>query len=190
MTGVVSVQGMDLPLTMQIINGKAIRVDVEAMGQKVVNVYNEGKGWKIDPFNGTGEPTDVDGAELAGYKSQTLLASSLMNFRNLGNKIELAGEETIDGLKHYKIKLTAKEDGAVGTYFIRSTDFGITKAVNNREIQGQQMEIETLFSDIKEFGGLKFYMTRAQQADGQVFQTISLTNVELNATIDPKIFNK
>ena len=32
MTGTVSVQGMDLPLTIQIINGKAIRNDVDVMG--------------------------------------------------------------------------------------------------------------------------------------------------------------
>ena len=32
-TGIVTAQGMDLPVTTQIINGKAMRTDVEVMGQ-------------------------------------------------------------------------------------------------------------------------------------------------------------
>jgi hypothetical protein len=190
MTGVVNAQGMDFPITIQIINNKAMRADVDVMGQKIVNSYNDGKGWKIDPFNGANEATDVEGAELAGYKTQASLLNSLMNYVSLGNKVELAGEETIEGIKNFKIKMTAKEDGKSSVYFIRGTDWGLTKTTTSREIQGQDVDVETLFSDLKEFGGLKFYMTRTQQAMGQVFQTLSFTNVELNVTIDPKIFDK
>lgn len=190
MTGVVSAQGMDFPLTIQIINNKSMRADVDVMGQKIVNVYHEGKGWKIDPFNGANEATDVEGAELFGFKAQATLASTLMNFRNLENKIELAGEETIDGVKNYKVKMVNKEDGKSNTYFINGTSWSLTKVVTLRDIQGQETEIETLFNDLKEIGGLKFYMTRTQQAMGQVFQTLSFTTIELNVTIDPKIFEK
>lgn len=190
MTGVVSAQGMDFPLTIQIINNKCMRADVDVMGQKIINVYNEGKGWKIDPFNGATDATDVEGAELAGFKAQASLASSLMNYQSLENKIELAGEETVDGVKNFKIKMTNKDDGKTNTYFINGTNWGLTKVVTTRDIQGQETDVETLFSDPKDIQGLKFYMTRTQQAMGQVFQTLNFTNVELNVRIDPKIFDK
>src|SRR6266496_1967124 len=64
LTGTVSVQGMNLPITIQIINGSAMRSDVEAMGQSVVNSYKDGKGWKINPFAGAPAATDATGAEL------------------------------------------------------------------------------------------------------------------------------
>ena len=189
-TGVVNAQGMDFPITLQIVNNKSMRADIDVMGQKIVNVYNEGKGWKIDPFNGAADATDVEGAELAGFKSQATLASGLMNFRNLGNTLALAGNETTDGTKHYILKMTSKEDGKTVTFYINSNTWGLLKVVSSREIQGQDTEIETLFSDMKEFGGMKFYMTRTQQAMGQVFQTLNFTNIEFNVTIDPKVFDK
>jgi hypothetical protein len=190
MTGVVTAQGMDFPITILIVNTKSMRADIDVMGQKIVNVYNEGKGWKIDPFNGANEATDVEGAELVGFRSQATIASTLMNYRALENKIEAAGDEMIDGVKHYKVKMTSKDDGKASTYYINGTTWYITKVVSTREIQGQETDIETLFTDLKEFGGLKFYMTRSQQAMGQVFQTISFTNVEMNVAVDPKIFDK
>src|SRR5690349_24795995 len=58
MTGTYSTQGNDLPLTVQIINGKAMRTDVEVMGQAVTNVYYNGKGWKINPFAGASTATE------------------------------------------------------------------------------------------------------------------------------------
>jgi len=190
MTGTVTVQGMDLPITIQIVNGKSMRAEVEAMGKTIVNVYNDGKGWKTDPFNGTGDPVDVDGEELVSYKQQSSMVNGLMNYRGLGNKIELTGDETIDGVKNYKIKMTSKEDGKETTYYVRSNDYGLTKSFTTRNLGGQDMEIETDYSDLKDVGGLKMYMTRSQQTAGQVFQTISFTKVELNVPIDPKIFNK
>src|SRR5437762_7439222 len=51
-TGTVTAQGMDLPITIQVINGKAMRTDVEVMGQSIINYYKDGKGWKINPFGG------------------------------------------------------------------------------------------------------------------------------------------
>ena len=50
---------MDLPLTVQIINGKAVRSDVEAMGKSIINSYKDGKGWKINPFTGIETVTDM-----------------------------------------------------------------------------------------------------------------------------------
>src|SRR5690349_12342931 len=57
MTGNVSAQGMDLPLTIQIINGRAMRSDVSVMGQSITNSYKDGKGWKINPFAGVSTAT-------------------------------------------------------------------------------------------------------------------------------------
>src|SRR2546423_1542192 len=64
MTGTVTVQGNDLPITVQIINGQAVRTDVEAMGQQVINSYKDGKGWKINPFAGAPSATDLSGTEI------------------------------------------------------------------------------------------------------------------------------
>jgi hypothetical protein len=190
MTGTVTTQGMDLPLTVQIINGRAVRNDVEAMGQAVVNSYKDGKGWKINPFAGAPSATDMTPEELIDFKSQSMIANQLMDYKARGHKVELLGQEDVEGIKTYKIKLTNKDDNKVTTYFISVADNTLVKSIGTRQIQGQDMDIETFLSDIKDFNGLKFPMTRSQKIQGQVFQEIKVTSIEFNVPIDEKVFDK
>src|SRR5215831_16492804 len=111
MTGNVSTQGMDLPVTFLLINGRAMRNDVSVMGQSVTNSYKDGKGWKINPFAGVSTATDVTGSELNEFKTQSMLATQLMDYMARGHKVELQGQEDVDGVKAYKIKLTSKDNG-------------------------------------------------------------------------------
>jgi len=189
-TGTFTTQGVDLALTSQIINGKAIRNDVQAMGQTVINSYKDGKGWKINPFAGITTVTDMTPEELIDFKSQSMIASQLMDYKLRGHKVELQGQEDVEGIKTYKIKLTNKDDNKVTTYFISVTDNTIIKSVSTRQLQGQDIEIETFYSDIKDFNGLKFPMLRIQKMQGQVFQEIKIATIEFNVPVDEKIFDK
>jgi hypothetical protein len=188
MTGTVTAQGMDLPLTTQIINGKAMRTDVVVMGQSITNCFNNGSGWKINPYQGAPTATEVTGAELNDFKAQSSLANQLMDYKARGHQVEMQGEETVEGIKTFKIKLTNKDDSKVTTYFLSIADYTLIKSVATREIQGQEMEVETFYSDIKEFGGVKFFMSRSQKIEGSEFQAIHFEKIELNVTIDEKIF--
>ena len=188
MTGTYSTQGNDLSLTLQIINGKAMRTDVEVMGQAVINVYNNGKGWKINPFAGATTPTEVTGSELSDFKAQASLTTQLMDYKARGHQVEMQGEETVEGIKTFKLKLTNKDDGKLTTYFISVADYTLIKSATNRPIRGQDMEVESYYSDLKEIGGVKFFMTRDSKIEGQTFQTIKYEKIELNVTIDEKIF--
>ena len=98
-TGTFTTQGVDLALTSQIINGKAIRNDVQAMGQTVINSYKDGKGWKINPFAGITTVTDMTPEELIDFKSQSMIANQLMDYKARGHKVELQGQEDVEGVK-------------------------------------------------------------------------------------------
>jgi hypothetical protein len=188
LTGTYSTQGNDLPLTVQIINGKAMRTDVEAMGQNVTNVYYNGKGWKVNPFAGVSVPTEVTGSELNEFKMQSSLASQLMDYKARGHKVEMKGEELVDNIKTFKLSLTNKDDGKETTYFISIADYTLIKSVTSRDIQGKSTDVESFYSNPKEFGGVKFFMTRDSKIDGETFQTVTYEKIELNVPIDEKIF--
>lgn len=188
MTGNVSTQGMMLPLTTQIINNKSMRTDIDVNGQKIVSVYHNGSGWKINPFTGAETATEVVDQELREYKAQTSLVNHLMDYKARGHSVELLPQQDVEGVKCYEIKLTNKDDGKVTNYFINIADYLLIKSISTREIQGQEMEVETFYSDLKEFGGLKFAMTRSQKIQGQVFQEVKLDKIELNVAIDEAIF--
>jgi hypothetical protein len=188
MTGNVTAQGMEMALTVQVVNGKSLRTDVVVNGQSIINVYDNGKGWKINPFAGAPTATEVTGEEFNDFKAQSMLASQLMDYKARGHKVELSGQEDIEGIKAYKIILTAKEDGRTSTYYINTTDFTPIKQISKRTMQGQEYDVETYFSDFKDFSGIKVSMTRIQKVEGQVIQELHFSNVELNIPIDQKTF--
>jgi outer membrane lipoprotein-sorting protein len=190
MTGTFSTQGMDLPVTVQIVNGKAVRMEVEAMGNQVINVYNNGKGWKQNPFAGAADPTDATADELNELKPQSMLAPPLADYKARGHKVELLGQADVNGVKTYKIKLTNKEDGKPTTYYINASDYSLLKYENDRDMQGQTITVESWVSDLKDFNGAKFYLTRVQKINGEEFSTTKFDKIELDVPVDEKIFNK
>lgn len=189
LTGTAIAQGNDFPLTVQIINGKAMRTDVQVMGQAIVNCYKDDKGWKINPYDGAATATDVTGEELNEFKDESFLANELMDYKARGYTPELQGQEGVDGVKAYKIKLT-KEGGKTDTYYIDPTTYLVIKFVGSRSVMGQDMELETYFTDVKDVGNLKFSMSRKVNAGGQTIQEVHFDKVELDVAVDDKIFDK
>jgi hypothetical protein len=127
----------------------------------VIRSYKDGKAWTQNPFAGTTTPTEVTGAEVSNYKSQSMLASVLMDYKARGHKVELQGQEDVEGVKAYKIKLTSKDDGKVTTYFISTKDYVLIKSAADQDVQGQTKNVETWYSD-QDFNGLIF-MTRVRK---------------------------
>lgn len=190
MTGILITQGNNLPMTTQIVQGKAMRTDVKIAAQTITNVYNNGKGWKVNPLGGAPTPTDVTGTELNSFKSQATLINLLMDYKEQGHQVELAGQEEVGGIKIFKIKLTNKEDGKVTMYFINSVTNLLNKTVSKKEMQGVETDVETYFTNMRDIDGLKFSMLILQKKQGQIFQQIKWDKIELNTPIDEKIFEK
>lgn len=189
-TGTVTTQGNDLSITIQVINGKAMRSDVEVMGQSITTVYDNGKGWTINPFSGSSDATDITGSQLTDLKSQTSLASNLIDYKNRGYQVESDGQEDVEGVKCFKLKLKNKDDGKTTTYYISTTDYILVKVVGTREIQGEEVEIETYYSDLKDFNGIKYFMSRIQKMNGQVLSEFHVDKFEVNVPVDEAIFKK
>jgi hypothetical protein len=187
-TGTLSSQGRDLPLTTQIVNGKSMRSDLKVGEETVNSVYNNSKGWKINPFANAPTATEVTGSELVTFKAQASLANNLMDYKNRGHNIELAGQEEVEGIKATKIKLTSKEDGKITIYFISTASNLLVKSIAKRNVAGNEYDAETFYTDIKEINGLKFCMHFTTKIEGQIFQDVKYEKIELNVPVDDKIF--
>jgi hypothetical protein len=190
LTGTLGSQGQLLPLTIQIVNGKSMRTDVMANGKPVVNVYHDNSGWKINPFAGAPLATTVTGSELAGLKTQASLANNLMDYKNRGHEVELLGQEDVNGVKAYKIKLISKDDGKTTTYFISTVDHMLLKSIAKREVAGNEYDAESFYTDFRTINGLKFCYNFISKIQGRTLNEVKYTNVELNVAVDEKIFVK
>jgi len=155
----------------------------------VIRVYNNGKAWQQNPLAGISTPVEVTGTQLSDFKQQSMIAPALMDYKARGHKVELQGQQDVEGIKTWKIKLTDKDDGRITYYYISASDYTMIKSEIEREIQGQKVNTETWFSDLKDFNGAKFFMTRSQKINGETFQTTTIKNIELNVPIDEKIFD-
>jgi len=188
-SGTASAQGNEFPITVQIINGRAMRTDVEVMGQTITNAYKDGKGWKINPYAGAPTATDATADELYEFKIQGSLTSQLMDYKDRGYKAELLGQEDVQGAKTYKIKLTT-DDNKTTTYFVDANTYALVKTIGMRSLMGQEMELETYYSEVKDIGNVKFSMMRSVQSGGQTIQEVHFDKIELDIPIDEKIFDK
>ena len=153
-TGTLSTQGKDLPITTQIINGKAMRADVLVGEQAVNNVYDNGKAWKLNPFDNAPTATEVIGSELVTFKAQASLANNLMDYKKRGHLVELLGPVEMDGGKVFIVKLTSKEDGKITNYFISTTTYLLVKSIAKRELSGVEYDAATYYTDIVEINDL------------------------------------
>ncbi len=190
MMGTVTANGNNSPITVHIINGKALRTDVEVGGKFITSIYNNGKGWKINPFTGSNDAVEATGKELNDLKAQANLASSLMDYKNRGHQVELFGEEEVDGVKAIRVRLTRKDDGWVTTYLISTADNLLVRSITKWVVQAKEIVVESSYSNYKDIDGLKFYMTRTNKTAGEVFQEIKYTDIGLNIPVDEKIFDK
>jgi hypothetical protein len=190
MTGNIKQQGLIIPVSIQIINGKAVRTDVEVQGTKIIEAYKNGKGWKMNPLTGNSGVIEPTAEELNSYKSQTLISGKLMDYKARGNKVELVGAETVEGIKTHKIKLTVGGDSSVVFYHIMDENSLILRTTEKRKIGGRELEVETFLSDFREVGGMKFAFSQMQKAGGQVFLELVMDSIELDKPIDEKIFDR
>jgi hypothetical protein len=189
MSGVMTVQGMDLNISLQMINKKAVRTDIEVMGQSVTVVYNDGAGWQLNPMTGNNEATDLPKEALEEAKWQCYVSNGLIDYKERGMSAEYKGEETVDGKKMFVIKLSSA-DGRNNTYYVNQADYLVYKTIAKRNVMGQDVEAETVYSNYKEYNGVKVATTRATNFEGQTVQEMNFDKIEFDKPIDASVFKK
>lgn len=188
-TGTLSSQGQEFPLTINIVNGKSMRTDVNVNGQIVTNAYDKGNGWKINPFESVTTATALTSPEdLALLKIQASLANNLMDYKKRGHKVELLGQENIEGVNTNKISLTSKDDGKTTIFYIGTADNMLIRTDSKQKIQGNEYDAQTYYSDFRNFKGLQFSTHFTRKIEGNVFQEVTYKDIELNVPVDEKIF--
>ena len=190
MTGTITTSGLTMPMTTQIVQNNAMRTDVNANGKAIINVYNNGKGWKINPLAGILVKTEVTGTELSALKTQTSLVNNLMDYKSRGHQVELLGKEDVDGISCFKIRLTSKDDNKPTLFFINTSDYLLVKSTARKETQGQEYDVETFYTSMKAVDGLQFCMYLIQKIKGQQYLSVKWNKIELGVPVDEKIFEK
>lgn len=180
-----SMMGMDMPMTMQVKQPDKFKIEMNVMGQTVLQAYDGEAGWVKNPMNGGGI-TDLKGAELQQAMSQTDFEGELYHYAEKGHSAELIGKVNLDGAEAYRIKLT-NADGTVKDYYIDGQSYLLSKVKAKVESMGQTMNVETTISDYKQIDGIQFGC-KMDINTPMGTQSMVMEEIKLNEAIDDAVF--
>ena len=183
MTGSMSTQGIDISMTMTRSHMVGFRLDMDIMGTSNYQLMNTTEGWVFFPIQGMTEPKKMEEDQFKSASSQLDIQGALLNYKEKGNQVELVGKEKLDNSEAYKLKVTMKS-GKETTYYLDAKTYYLVKTVSKQNVQGQEMEMETTFSDFKQTAdGYWFpYTTTSMQG------TITFDKIEPNVKVEDSIF--
>lgn len=184
MSGSMNVQGTDVTLTMTKAQLSGVRLDMEIMGSSNYQVANTKQGWQFMPVMGMASPQEMDEDMLKSFTNQMDIQGPLFNSKEKGYKVELAAGDKADDADAYKLKITFP-NGKTAFYFVDKKTNRLVKTSGKTTMQGQEMDVETSFSDYKQNADGYWFPYTVTSAQGP----ISFDKIETNVAVDPKIFS-
>lgn len=183
MTGTMNAQGNDISIVLSKVHQVGMRMDLDIMGSSNYQVMNEKSGWAFFPVMGMTEPKEMDEPQFKSGVNQLDVQGALVNYKDKGTTVELLGTEEVDGAEAHKFKLTYK-NGHSSTYYIDKKTNRHVKTVSKSVANGNEMVVETTFSDFKQNADGYWFPYTVTNAQG----TISFEKIETNVAIDSKLF--
>lgn len=184
MEGQIEVQGLEIPFTMQAINGKGIRTDGEFQGSSFIDITTPTKGWSQNPMAGKATLQPISEDELKQKVDELDIQGSFIDYKEKGSAIEFLGKDEEDGNEYYKVKLTTKNNNET-TYFFDTKTYLVYKQESISKQQGQDIKVEVKMLDYQMVdGGVKMPFKIDQ--GGMIIATKKLT---INGNVDEKIFS-
>ncbi|UII31702.1 outer membrane lipoprotein-sorting protein [Fulvivirga ulvae] len=188
--------GMEIPIeVVQLADGKQY-TKVSLQGNDIMQgVYDGNVLWNTNFQTMKAEKADAE--TTANHKLNTNdFPQDLYNYEKKGYKLELVGNETVEGTETFKIKLVKEPvtvDGEkvddVVYYFFDKENF-VPIAQESEVVSGPQKGIisHISFSDYQEVEGLYFPFSISQGVKDGPSQPITIDAIEINPEVDESSF--
>lgn len=189
MDGELIAPGATLNSKIYLVNGKAFKSEI-TMPEQQFAIYecitNEG-GWTLNPLAGQTEPQPMPEERVKSSQGDLDVGGKLFRYKEKGSTVELAGNETINGVNAIKLRLKDKNGKETVYYFDPNTYYILRSESSTTLPDGQELAITTNYSNYKKTDiGYVIAFTRVRNAGQEI--TNNVTKVEFNKDIDPKVF--
>ncbi len=186
-SGRLTAQGNQMIMTTWMKRPNMMRQEMDVRGQKVVQAFDGTRAWALNPLMGTNVPVEVPGAQADLVKSGADFDGPLVDYKAKGNTLELAGTDTVDGAKVFKIKVTPKSGPALMLFLDATT--GLERKMSAEVEQGgQRMIVETVLSDYRTVSGVQLPFSVRTMMNGQLAAEVAIDSYEVNPPMDESIF--
>lgn len=165
--------------------------ELTVQNKTVVRTYDgKDSGWVINPFLGKDNAEPMSTEEIKDVVGEADFDGPLIDAKQKGNVIELAGKERVEGQDAYILKVTHK-DGKASSYYFDAKTYLLVKWSGTDIVNGEEVTRQTLFHDYREVGGLKFAFELVSNSPGtDVTQRILVEKIEVDPSIDDTHFGK
>lgn len=187
MKGKMSIMGMEVPMEIQQKRPLMYYSKSTVQGMEIVSGFDGETGWMINPMQSEGKPVKMPASQNERTLEQADMDGLLYNYEEKGHKLELAGEEEVEGTDTYKLKLT-KTNGDEVSLFLDMDSYMIIKTRAKMDMMGQSMEAETFLSNYKMIDGVALPTSIETKAGVQGGMVMQFDEIEFNVEIDDEIF--
>lgn len=170
-----------------VVNKKAMKNEMDFMGQHVIQCYTDTSGWSIMPFTGQSTPTVMSAGQVKAGNGPLDLAGPFFNYAAKGNTIRLLGKDTVDGKAAYKLWIKNK-DGIEVTSWIDATTWYVLKNQSKTTIQGKEITSSMSASNYKKMENGYVMPFNAEFTASGLTMYFNYKKIEINKEVDMKIF--
>ena len=167
-----------------------MRTEFTVQGMAGVEAFDGQKAWAVLPMAGKTEPEFLPPEVWREAAEQSDIEGPFVDAAAKGNKVELLGNEKVEGHDCFKLAVTFKTGGVRYSY-IDSVSFLEVKAEGRRMAGGDEVMLETYYRDYRPVEGLKIpYLIEAGPAKRPEKQKIVFQKVEINVPLDDARFER
>lgn len=174
-----------------------MRIDVSQDGKRVFTEAFDGqRGWQQAGGDAPVEYAKPQAeANLMHGPQLPINLLSLHDLPQRGHRIELLGHETLDGIAFHRVRATL-DDGFATDYYYDPRTLLLARSRNvsalHPDIDSTEKPSETQWSDYRTVAGTQrsFFSRTIDLTSGKETQTVTITALRVNATIDPGIYSK
>jgi outer membrane lipoprotein-sorting protein len=185
MTGKMTAQGREMPMTVYSKRPNLLRQDIKLPKGSVVQAFDGTTAWVIPP--GEEAPREVTGPQAEGARKNADFDSPLLDYAAKGHKVELVGKEKVGGAEVYHLKLV-KKDGAIEHYYIDTTTNLEVKRSAEVDAGGATQVLESELSDYKPVDGMMIPHTIKQSMGGMPVSQMTIESIVFNGPMDDSLF--
>jgi len=165
-----------------------IRSEIVFQGTTAVTAWDGSAGWQVSPRDGRFEAEPLPAEEAAQAKEQADIEGPLVDWKAKGHSVKLVGTDTLPGGPAHQLEVTLRS-GAVRRLWVDAATGQVVRTVATRRWRGRDVELETVWSDFRETGGVTFARSIETGVPGRPRRLrIVVETVEPNVALDDARF--
>jgi len=183
MVGSINAGGMEIPVTIFNLQGKAQRAEYTINGMTGYHVVTNTEGWDFNPMQGQQKPQAMTAEDVAQSQSELDMQGPLVDYKAKGNKVAYLGKDDVEGTECYKLKVTYP-NGKEETMYLDASNYYHIRSVEKVKANGKEMEMTSNYGNYQKLPEGIVWPMSVDNGAGPV----ALKAVEINKAMDASLF--